>query len=278
MSELPHYGRFRDVFLFLTGIVVIPALLATAWRLNVNRMLSRSVMDRDVQGARQALRYGADPNGDLLVGEDQIHSVKDLFYSLRYGREGYKCPILVYAVTDACEKGDVTMLNMLLEHGGNPNLVVPIYNEAQDTIIRNVHLVNYTDFDVEVVQCRPTLNTLVEHGGDVRADHSLSIKDAAYWRESATVKWLIEHGASPTGDGSNLPLTYAVNNLDTQTIKVLLTAGATFGPIDGKGANVDDWVKIAEGAQLYGEAKEADRGETIRIIRSYFALKPAKAM
>jgi len=72
------------------------------------------------------------------------------------------------------------------------------------------------------------VRTLVDAGANVRVNSSAILWSAARERNCLMAAWLLDRGADVTGGGSNFALENAVENLDVEMIRLLLSRGARF--------------------------------------------------
>ena len=132
------------------------------------------LMSRNLEGLRALLENGADPNARYPEPRS-------------YGKERtyYYNNALVYAA----KLEDHRFLELLLEHGGNPNT----RNSNHETLL-------FTAF-ISGNQWK-NVQTLVEHGADINEINTGHGDTALSWYTARggfnQAWWLIEHGADPT--------------------------------------------------------------------------------
>ena len=132
------------------------------------------LMSRNLEGLRSMLENGADPNAR--------HPEPSL---IRHGHKYYPDNAMVYAA----KLEDHRFLELLLEHGGNPNT----RNSNHETLL-------FTAF-ISGNQWK-NVQTLVEHGADINEINTGHGDTALSWYTARggfnQAWWLIEHGADPT--------------------------------------------------------------------------------
>ena len=132
------------------------------------------LMSRNLEGLRALLENGADPNA--RYPEPSL---------IRHGKKYYKNNAMVYAA----KLEDPRFLELLLEHGGNPDT----RNSNNETLLFTAFISGNLWKNVQ---------TLVEHGADINAENIGAADTVISWYSGRggfnQTWWLLQHGADPT--------------------------------------------------------------------------------
>lgn len=240
MALTKHYPRHTRLFLFARWaamLVVVCTCVRFLCSSFNDRCLANAVQSEDLAGTIRALRRGADPNANCY----SFTGVPDAILSL-LDNDTQPHSVLFEAIVNADTKTDLRIVDALLRFGADPNrhIVINVFG-VPDT---DCYPITYF-FATEHANWG-IVRDLVAHGADTRLDRSAVLSEAVLRNNVGMVSWLIAHGADVNGDGSRLPMYFAVSQLRSDIVQELLRNGAsvaTFPP--GLDETAKTWAQLA---------------------------------
>lgn len=176
-------NRFRLVLLLLTLIVLV-AVYAPLHRLQAESLLRRSLLHSEIEGVREALNRGADPNLQMDPAQAEGHLSLDDFARLLMHRSTPPDPNAKTALMFAANNSHADIVEALLQHGAD-------VNRLQDG--------GYSALLYASSKASPAIvETLLKHGADVKAQNREGITpllNAVRSGQLANVRLLLAKGA-----------------------------------------------------------------------------------
>ena len=132
---------------------------------------------------------------------------------------------------EAVKKGNIAMVNELLDKGEDPNQKHTIFNKP---LIFFTQGLLHSNFDI--------MRLLLKRGADVNAvdrDRVSLLMQATQWGTPKSVKYLLEEGANPNhiDNDKSFPLGIAANRGDLEIVKLLVESGANVNMVTSGGLN-----------------------------------------